>query len=185
MTARDIILRDYNDVLAADIVLVNLNTFGCPRPLLGTIFELAWVWQLYSVVILMSTVLFGSVESLHRPLDAHPLAAFLGDERLDCGEAGERVQRSAVRAASAANLGSCEFHQSLARAFDGNRIDHGIARIALDLGHVTMLHNHPESVAIRFVPHDQVAPFVFHIGQGNHISNVPPPRSSKAARRQT
>lgn len=46
MTAKDIILRDYNDVLAADIVLVNLNTFGCPRPLFGTIFEPAWVWQL-------------------------------------------------------------------------------------------------------------------------------------------
>ena len=45
-TSKDIILRDYNDVLAADILLVNLNTFGCPRPLLGTIFELAWVWQL-------------------------------------------------------------------------------------------------------------------------------------------
>jgi nucleoside 2-deoxyribosyltransferase len=46
MTPKDIILRDYNDVLAADLVLVNLNTFGCPRPLLGTIFEMAWVWQL-------------------------------------------------------------------------------------------------------------------------------------------
>jgi hypothetical protein len=34
------------DVLEADIVLVNLNTFGCPRPLIGTIFELAWVWHL-------------------------------------------------------------------------------------------------------------------------------------------
>jgi nucleoside 2-deoxyribosyltransferase len=46
MTSKDIILRDYNDVLQSDIVLVNLNTFGSPRPLLGTIYEMAWVWQL-------------------------------------------------------------------------------------------------------------------------------------------
>ena len=45
LTSKDIILRDFNDVLAADLVLVNLNTFGSPRPLLGTIYEMAWVWQ--------------------------------------------------------------------------------------------------------------------------------------------
>ncbi len=45
LTSKDIILRDHNDVIASDIILANLDTFGSSRPLLGTIFELAWSWE--------------------------------------------------------------------------------------------------------------------------------------------
>jgi nucleoside 2-deoxyribosyltransferase len=45
LTPGDIILRDYNDIRSADIVLVNLETFGSPRPILGTCFELGWAYE--------------------------------------------------------------------------------------------------------------------------------------------
>jgi nucleoside 2-deoxyribosyltransferase len=45
LTGADIILRDYHDVLQSDVILVNLNDFGSPRPLLGTIMELAFAWE--------------------------------------------------------------------------------------------------------------------------------------------
>jgi hypothetical protein len=57
-----------------------------------------------------------------------------------------------------------EFHQPHAGLVDGNRIDYRAARVALDLGHIPALHNHPESVAIWFVRHEQIAAFVLHIG---------------------
>ena len=44
-TNRDIILRDYNDIVKSDVVLVNLETYGSKRALLGTIYELAWAWH--------------------------------------------------------------------------------------------------------------------------------------------
>ena len=43
--AKSMMLRDYADIQQADIVLVNLNTWGSPRPLVGTIMELAWAWE--------------------------------------------------------------------------------------------------------------------------------------------
>jgi nucleoside 2-deoxyribosyltransferase len=44
-TSKDIILRDYHDVMEADLILFNLNTWESQRPLLGTIYELAWAWE--------------------------------------------------------------------------------------------------------------------------------------------
>jgi len=44
-TNRDIIARDYGDVLRSDLFLVHLENFGSTRPLLGTIYELAWAWD--------------------------------------------------------------------------------------------------------------------------------------------
>jgi nucleoside 2-deoxyribosyltransferase len=43
-TSRDIILRDFHDVKRSDVILVNLENYGSTRPLLGTIYELAWAW---------------------------------------------------------------------------------------------------------------------------------------------
>jgi nucleoside 2-deoxyribosyltransferase len=45
LTAGDIVLRDYNDIQTADIVLVNLDDFGSPRAPMGTLCELAWAWE--------------------------------------------------------------------------------------------------------------------------------------------
>jgi len=44
-TPRDIILRDYHDVKRSDVIIANLENYGSPRPLLGTIYELAWSWE--------------------------------------------------------------------------------------------------------------------------------------------
>ena len=41
----DIVLRDYNDIQAADIVLANLDVFESPRPMIGSIAELSWAWE--------------------------------------------------------------------------------------------------------------------------------------------
>ena len=41
----DILLRDFNDVTRADIILVSLNLWGSPRPMIGTWTELGWAWE--------------------------------------------------------------------------------------------------------------------------------------------
>ena len=50
-TSMSICLRDRRDVRECDIVLINLLTFGCPRPLVGTIAELAWSWDQRTPVV--------------------------------------------------------------------------------------------------------------------------------------
>jgi nucleoside 2-deoxyribosyltransferase len=50
-TSKDIILRDYLDVQNADVVLMNLNLFGSKRPLVGTLYELAWCWANHKRVV--------------------------------------------------------------------------------------------------------------------------------------
>lgn len=50
-TSKGIILRDYRDLRRADVIVANLETFGCRRPLVGTLFELAWAWQLNVPVV--------------------------------------------------------------------------------------------------------------------------------------
>ncbi|MGV0949064.1 MAG: nucleoside 2-deoxyribosyltransferase [Azonexus sp.] len=42
---RAICLRDRRDVREADVVLANLELFGSPRPLVGTVVELGWAWD--------------------------------------------------------------------------------------------------------------------------------------------
>ena len=50
-TSKAIILRDYNDIQQADLMLVNLNLWGSPRPLVGTLMELAWAWEMKMPVV--------------------------------------------------------------------------------------------------------------------------------------
>lgn len=45
LTSADIILRDFNDILRADVLLAHLDDFGSPRPLIGTLIELGWAWE--------------------------------------------------------------------------------------------------------------------------------------------
>ena len=47
--------RDYKCVKIADLLIVNLNTFGESRPLTGTIYELAWAWLHKIPVIVITT----------------------------------------------------------------------------------------------------------------------------------
>ena len=41
-SSRSLLLRDRKDVRESDIILAHLELFGSPRPLIGTIAELAW-----------------------------------------------------------------------------------------------------------------------------------------------
>ena len=50
-SSKSIILRDYNDIVQADVMLANLNLWGSTRPLTGTIMELAWAWQMKMPVV--------------------------------------------------------------------------------------------------------------------------------------
>ena len=49
--SKSIIMRDYNDIRQADMMLVNLNLWGSTRPLVGTLMELAWAWEMKMPVI--------------------------------------------------------------------------------------------------------------------------------------
>lgn len=51
LTGADIITRDYHDVSRCDVILVHLETFGSPRPLIGTVCELAWAWQMRKPIV--------------------------------------------------------------------------------------------------------------------------------------
>lgn len=55
LTPKDIILRDYNDVQESDVILAHLDDFGNERPLLGTIYELGWAWQLRKPVVAIAS----------------------------------------------------------------------------------------------------------------------------------
>jgi len=50
-TSKSIILRDRADVEEATVILAHLENFGSPRPLLGTIYELGWAWELNKPVV--------------------------------------------------------------------------------------------------------------------------------------
>jgi len=53
--ARAFMLRDYQGVKEADILIVNLDVFGEKRPLIGTVYELAWAYQDHKPVIAIGT----------------------------------------------------------------------------------------------------------------------------------
>jgi len=55
-TAKSICLRDRRDVRECDIMLTHLETFGSPRPLIGTIAELAWCWDQRTPVVAICAV---------------------------------------------------------------------------------------------------------------------------------
>jgi len=40
-----IVHKDYRCVEISDLIVVNMDTFGCNRPLKGTICELSWAWD--------------------------------------------------------------------------------------------------------------------------------------------
>lgn len=44
-TGKDIVHRDYRDVVESDVIFVYLEQFGSDRPLIGTLCELAWAWM--------------------------------------------------------------------------------------------------------------------------------------------
>jgi nucleoside 2-deoxyribosyltransferase len=49
-----IVHRDYKCVKSADLLVVNMDTFGEQRPLTGTIYELAWAWVDHKPVIIIT-----------------------------------------------------------------------------------------------------------------------------------
>jgi len=52
--AQAIIHRDWMSVNHADVLVVNLNTFGSGRTSTGTICEMAWAWQLRKPIIMIT-----------------------------------------------------------------------------------------------------------------------------------
>lgn len=54
VTAHAVIHRDYTSVLKADLVVANLDTFGCTRAPIGTISEIAWAWDHRKPIIVIS-----------------------------------------------------------------------------------------------------------------------------------
>ena len=44
VTNKDVLIRDYRDVLASDIFLVDVTEYG-GEPLIGTFVELGWAWE--------------------------------------------------------------------------------------------------------------------------------------------
>jgi hypothetical protein len=65
-----VVHRDYYSVKISDLIVANMDTFGEPRPLIGTISELAWAWEQRKPIIIITedynfmnhpfTVSFGS-----------------------------------------------------------------------------------------------------------------------------
>lgn len=63
-TSRGIMVRDFNDVLRCDALLVNL--LGLEKPSLGTIMELAWAYALKKPAVV-------AIEPVGNPHDNHPM----------------------------------------------------------------------------------------------------------------
>lgn len=51
---KSFLYRDFNAVKQADIIVVLLDTFGAKRPLIGTLYEIAWAWQMRKFVIVIT-----------------------------------------------------------------------------------------------------------------------------------
>ena len=54
VTPEAIMHRDYQCVKSCDMLVANLDTFGCVRPLTGTMFELAWAYDDHKPVIVIT-----------------------------------------------------------------------------------------------------------------------------------
>ena len=52
--SKAIIHRDYQCVKSSNMIIANLDTFGCQRPLTGTMFELAWAYNAHKPVIVIT-----------------------------------------------------------------------------------------------------------------------------------
>jgi len=46
--------RDYQCVINSDLIVANMNTFGCSRPSTGTTCELAWAWEYQKPIIIIT-----------------------------------------------------------------------------------------------------------------------------------
>jgi len=55
LPAHTVIHKDYRVVEICDLIIANMDTFGQDRPLLGTICELAWGWQMHKPIIMITT----------------------------------------------------------------------------------------------------------------------------------
>ena len=55
LTSSDVILRDYQDIRKSDVILVHLELFGSDRPMMGTLFELAWAWEHRTPVVAIAS----------------------------------------------------------------------------------------------------------------------------------
>jgi hypothetical protein len=49
-----IIHRDYQCVRRSDLLIINTDTFGEKRPLIGSIFEIAWAWEHHIPIIMIT-----------------------------------------------------------------------------------------------------------------------------------
>jgi hypothetical protein len=49
-----IIHRDYQCVIRSDLLIANMDTFGESRPLIGSIFEIAWAWEHHIPIIMIT-----------------------------------------------------------------------------------------------------------------------------------
>ena len=47
--------RDFNCVKSADLIIANLDTFGAERPMVGSLYELAWAWLDKKPVIIITS----------------------------------------------------------------------------------------------------------------------------------
>jgi nucleoside 2-deoxyribosyltransferase len=56
LSPKDIVLRDYNDIVNSDVILMHLETFGSTRPLLGTVAEMAWAWKLRIPIVAVANL---------------------------------------------------------------------------------------------------------------------------------
>lgn len=54
-SANTIIHKDYMSIMNSDLIVVNLDTFGNDRPLIGTIAELAWAWEHHKPILSITT----------------------------------------------------------------------------------------------------------------------------------
>ena len=54
-TSKDIMRRDYRDVVSSDVLLVHLDDFGSSRPMVGTPMELGWAWEHHKPVVAVAS----------------------------------------------------------------------------------------------------------------------------------
>lgn len=54
LPGKALVHRDYNSVKTASVIIANLDTFGEQRPLIGSVYELAWAWQMKKPVIVIT-----------------------------------------------------------------------------------------------------------------------------------
>jgi len=54
-TGKDIMRRDYRDVISSDVLLVHLDDFGSVRPMVGTPMELGWAWEHHKPVVAVAS----------------------------------------------------------------------------------------------------------------------------------